>query len=364
MIRRKWKLVLVGVVALLIAMRIALPIFMLKKANLFLADYSKVFTAHIGDIDLSFFRMAYALQDIDIKWRKDNADVLFVADVDVSLAWRELIRGSILTDVEITDARMKFDPDVVPNIKAVVAENKKKSEEKSPEEKQEAKEKAETIQSTFFPLRVERIVLKDSSFEFSAEKNAPEVKRLIFDQMQMRISNVSPLQADTKTVATFQSRLQRNANVKGVAQSRVAKNSFDWDLDLEMRDFNLVQANPFLLETVPFTFTSGTLDMFAEVKSENNNLIGYVKPFINKGDILSRKENFKSTKHFLMEIATALGNVIMKRSDLKSVATKLDFSKPAGGEFKVDALGALSNAVEHRTDRPIAPSIEDEILLK
>lgn len=365
MIRRHWKMILLVVVVLLIAARIALPSVMLNQANKFLAGYSKVFDAHIGDLDLSFIRMAYSFQKIQVKLRKDDSEVLFVGDVDVSLAWRELLKGVILTDIEISDARVKASPALLPAFKEVQAENEAKLKSKTPDEKKIDKEEVETIKTKLFPLRIERLIVEDSMFELSPGKNSPEEKRLVLDQMQVRISNVTPLEKKTKTVATFESRLMRNAKIKGVAQSRISKESFDWDVDAEMRDFNLTQANPFLLELVPFTFTSGTLDLFAEAKSENGAIVGYVKPFLKKADILARKEKFKNSKQFLSEIVAAVGNVIIQRPKLKSVATKVDFNKAGpGADFKVDILGALANAIEHRVDQAIAPSVEDEIILK
>jgi len=365
MTRHKGKIIALAILTIFITLRAALPAYLLKEANKFLDGYSKVVTAQIGDIDLSFFRMAYRLEKIEVKLRKENREVLTVGSVDVSLAWRELLEFIILTDVEIRDARVMFSPDVMPALEAIQAENAERAATQTPSEREQERKEVETIKTKFFPLRIERIVLQDSMFEYSPTHNAPEEKRLIFDQTQVRMSNVTPLKENAKTVTTFSTRVQRNARLKGVAQARVSKDHFDWDVDTEMRDFNLVQANPFLLDLVPFTFTKGKLDVFAEAKSESGAIIGYVKPFLTDVDVIARKEKFKNTKHFLTEIIAAISNVIAQKPKLKSVATKVDFIKAGpGADFKIDTLGAVGNAIEHRLGRPIAPSVEDEIIFK
>lgn len=365
MIRRHWKVVALVAVLVLVAVRLALPLIMLKKSNEFLATYSQVFHAQIGDIDLSFIRMAYRFEQIEVKIRKDDSEILQVGSVDVSLAWRQLLKGLILSDIEISDARIKASPELKSAYESFEAENREKNQDKSPKERKEDPAKAESVQSKLFPLRIERIIVRDSSGEWSTTKDAPDANRLVLDQIQVRIGNVTPLKKEAKTVASFEARFQRNAQIKGVAQSRIAKNGMDWDVDAEMRDFELKYANRFLMDLVPFSFTRGKLDLFVEAKSENGALIGYVKPFLTGVDIIAREEDFESAKHFLAEIVVAIGHVLAQRPKLKSVATKVDFTKTAPeAEFKVDVLGALANTVEHRLDQAIAPSIEDEIRLK
>ncbi len=105
--------------------------------------------------------------------------------------------------------------------------------------------------------------------------------------------------------------------------------------------------------------------MFVEAKSEKGAIVGYVKPFLTNVDVIENKEQFRGAKHFLAEVGAALSNVILKKPKLKSLATKIDFKREGPqADFQVDALGAISNAVEHRLDQPIAPNIEDEVTLK
>ena len=361
----KLKIALGGLFALLIAARIALPAYMLKKTNDFLADYSKVFVAHIDDIDISFFRMAYRFEGISVKLRQDDFEPLSVGSVDVSLAWRELLRLRILTDIEVKDARVKINPKVSQALTAAADETAAKGEKPADNKKAGAAPEQETIQAKLFPLRIERVDVIDSYADYSPGVDTPAEKRFVMDQTQIRVSNINPNKAGGKTVASFQSRLMNNAKLKGVAQARRAPERTDWDIDAEVRDFRLVQANPFLLEALPFTFTEGNLDVFMEAKSEKGAVIGYIKPFFKNVDVIARKEKFQSVKHFFIEIGVALGNVILQKPKFKSLATKLDFTKAGpGAEFKIDTLGALSNAVEHRLDQPIAPNVEDEIVLK
>lgn len=352
--RRRWKIAGLTVLAVLIAIRIALPIVMQKQLNDFLGGYSQIWSAHIGDIDLSFIRMAYRMENIEAKLKKGDQRFVKVGAVDVSLAWRELLRGRILTDIDITAAEIDTAPNLIPALKQAKAEAEAKSK-KEPEEP--------SVKSKLFPIRIERIVVRDSSFEFAPEKNAPEAQRFRVTDIQSRVSNVSPLAKTTKTMATFQGTVMDSAKVKAVAEAKVSEKKVDWDVDMEMRHFNLAKANPFLKKMVPFTFTSGTLDMFSEAKMEDGVIVGYVKPFLRKVDVIKSDEHFANSTQAVAEIVSAIGNVILQRKSTKTLATKVDFTMK-DGKFSVDAPGALANAVEHALDDELAPSVEDEIKLK
>jgi hypothetical protein len=129
-----------------------------------------------------------------------------------------------------------------------------------------------------------------------------------------------------------------------------------------VRGFDLKQANPLVYQFVPLTFTSGTLDLFAEVKSQNGRLKGYVKPFIKKMHVVGNKKDFQGVKHFLVEVATAVGNAILRRSKDDSVAAKIEFYSD-GGKIKVKTEKAMATAVAHGFGQPLTESLEDLVLV-
>lgn len=351
-IRPGIKYTLLGILALLLAARMILPAVIKNAANDFLADYSKVFTARIGDVDLSFLRMAYRFENVEVQLREDKNPFFQVDGIDVSLAWRELFRGRVLTDIEVWGAKFHAANNLIPAMKRIAAENAGKADAEEV-----------TVKKKLFPYRVERLVLRDSNIDYAAEPGAPEDKRLRITELQTRLSNLNPADKTAKTLLTLQATLMDSAKVKAVGNAKFFGEKVDWDMDMEMRNFELAKVNPFTRNIIPFTFTAGTMDLFAEAKSEKNKLEGYVKPFLKKVDVVENRENFQGPKHFLFEIVGATANLILRRPKVKSMATKVNFAGE-GADIKVDIGSALANAVEHRIDEPINPAIEDQIQLK
>lgn len=351
-VRPAVKYTLLAVLAILLLARMILPAVLKKNINDFLANHSKVYTARIGDLDLSFLRMAYRFENAEVQLRNEKNPFFRVDGIDVSLAWRELFRGRVLTDIEVWGAKIAASPELVPALKKAAEENKT----------QAAAEEV-TVKKKLFPYRVERIVLRDSNISYANDADAPEDKRLRISEIQSRMSNINPAEKSAKTLITMSATVMDSAKVKGVANAIFFNDDVDWDMDLEMRQFELPKVNPFTRNIIPFTFTAGTLDLFAEAKSEKGKIQGYVKPFLKKVDVVENKEDFRGAKHFLIEVATATANLILRRPKVKSVATKVEFAGQ-GSDIKVDVGGALANAVEHGFDEPMSPTIEDEIHIK
>src|SRR6478735_2351439 len=96
--RRKLFWVLIAVVILLVAVRIALPYVALKYANKTLASMHGYY-GHVEDIDIALIRGAYQLNNIYIN-KVDSATqaqtaFFRVETIDLSVEWRALFHGSI-----------------------------------------------------------------------------------------------------------------------------------------------------------------------------------------------------------------------------------------------------------------------------
>lgn len=363
--KKKTKKVLVGVgvfaVAALIVARLILPGVVLKNINSYLDTHSKIYWAHMDDLDLAIWRMAYKFQGIQAKLRSNNKPFVTVKSVDVSLAWRELLRGRILADIVVEEAQLFTAPDLFTAMKQVGEEGK---EIEKPEEKRAEKNKGEpSLKEKLIPFRIDRVVIHDSKFEFAPKSNSPDEERFHFANVDARVSNITPKENE-KILGTFKGDLQKSSKLKGVVELRKNAGGMDWDFDAEARHFDLREANPMLRKMLPLTFTRGELDLFAEAKSEQGHIVGYIKPFFKNLDVVANAENFNGPKHFLIELGTAAGNLILRRSKQKTVATKIDFSKDPPGEFKIDTKGTLANAIEHGFDQEFAEGVEDEIKLR
>ncbi len=329
-------------------MRAALPAIAQPRINKFLAEFSPVYILHVEDFDISLIRMAYRFENVTGKLRLNEQEFLAIESVDVSVAWRELIEGKIHTDIEVSEMKLTGDPTVL---------TASTSKEAAPVED------AKQVKDNLFPLRVTRLVLRHSSIEIGDVVGLGEEKKLVLNEVEARVNNLTPEREMSQTFFTIQGAILGSAILKVTGKAEMNRKPRAWDMDIEMHDFNLVEANPILKRMVPFTFTSGKMDLFGEIKSENDEMVGYLKPFLHNADIIDSREHFKNGKQFLYEIGGALGNFLLQRDKEKTTATKINFKRKNG---KLDySLGeVLGSAIEHKTAKPFTPQIDDSLSIE
>ena len=104
--KRKFVIVVAGVVLLLVAGRIALPYIVEDYANEKLAALDS-YDGHVGDIDMHLWRGAYSIDDIVIVKTGAKRPVPFFSSrrVDLSVEWRSLLKGSVVAEAKFDGPR-------------------------------------------------------------------------------------------------------------------------------------------------------------------------------------------------------------------------------------------------------------------
>lgn len=343
---RGWKIV-VGIFIVLFAARVAAPPILLNQLNKKLANFSPIYKIHIGDLDLSLMRMAYRLERATISFRSNDHVFLKANAIDVGIAWSELLHGRILASVEANN--------VVADLTHELLEKTKSTKESS---KQDAKAAVETL----FPVKVSRVTLNDGAIQFGDFLGAPEDPRWRISTIQGSLANLMPGPKAPYTFFTLQGRIMESSTLKSAGRAKRDKDPVEWEVDAEIHDFDLKQSNELMRKYVPLTFTKGTLDLFAEAKSTDGHITGYVKPFFKEMFVIGNAKDFKNLKHFAVEIVAAIGNFILRREATQTVATEIDFYEE-NGKFKVDTGKALKKAIQHGFDRPLSKAVEEKVNL-
>ncbi len=338
------------VVIFVLMVRFFAPLIVLRELNKYLADFSPVYSGHVDSLGISFFRGAYQFRGFELRLKgsdQKNDRFVFGKVIDVSLAWREIFKGRVTTDIEVDRTEI------------ILTQNVMNAFAKAPKEiKKDTREAADKL----FPVRLERLDVKDSSFEFAELVSIPEASRWRITGIEGRASNVTPTEGAPLTFVTIKGALFGDAEIKVVAQVNQQIDPLAWDLDAELRNFGLSEANGWLKRKLPVTFTSGRLDLFAEARSLKGGMEGYVKPFFKNADVVANREAFVGLKHFGIEVSLATANLILRSSQEKTMATKIKFAYE-NGEFKLNSAQAVSEAFKNGFRDPLPEGIDDEISL-
>lgn len=346
-----------GFIVILLIVRATAPAILLKETNKILAKFSDVYHGHIEDFDIHILRGAYGLDGLRLRLKKNSSttkgghdlgpEFVFIKNLDVSIAWREILVGKFNTDIIVDEMKLM----ITNNLIDVIANNKKQSEKDS-----------KLVASKLFPIHIGRIDIRNSSFEFAELLSVPEASRWKMTEMNGRISNVTSTPETPLSLLSFRGKLFNSSEVKVAGNLNMVKTPAVWDFDLVLKDFNLPNANAWLKRKLPLTFTSGKLDLYSEVRYENNKIEGYAKPFLHKADIVATGESFTSLKHFAIEISTAAANLILRTARDKTLATKILFSYE-NNEFNINSKKAISEAIKNGFSEKIPEGVDDEISL-
>ncbi|MBC7741200.1 MAG: DUF748 domain-containing protein [Bdellovibrionaceae bacterium] len=341
--------ILIIFLLVLIVIRVALPAIMLPQINNYLKDFSAAYSMHIDDFGLSLLRGAYRFEGLTATARdpKVKDPFLTVGLIDVSISWREIFHGRILTDV------------VADNVKLILTQELLAAVDKASKEAK-AKELAEGKKAAgkFFPLEISRVDLRNSDFLYADVAALPPEMQLHVTGLEGRISNVTPLEKDPISIVIAKGSLLGSGTIKAVGELNLLQKPINWDMDIEVHDFELTKINPLLTRKGPLTFERGHLDVYAEVKSEAGKIEGYAKPFLKKATFIGDQGDFKSLKHLGLEIGAAAINALLKSRKDHTVASKILFSYDKGN-FEWNFGHAIRTAIAHGFEDKIEPGIEN-----
>ncbi len=331
------------IIAALIIFRILLPQILLHQANKFLSEFSPTYYLHMEDLDISIIRGAYSFEDVTGNLKGDDKRFLSIKTVDVSIAWREIFRGKIVTDIVTENVDFLFLKDM---------------SKLSP-----PKEEAKDVKDTLFPVKVETVDLRNARVVFEEYPALADESRLKIEKINGRITNLTPDEDDKYSNFNLGASIQGSSELVFIGTLNMTQTPTLWDVDVEMKDFDLSSLNGVLKRNLPLTFTKGKMDLFAEAQNDSSGKMkGYIKPFVRDIDVVANKEKFEGIKHFFFEIGTALANLILRDSKTKSVATYVDFTYDK--QFNVSTGQGIENAIANGFKEKLKPGIEDKYKMK
>lgn len=340
-IRLKW-VILSLVFFILVVVRAVAPPLILKELNSYLAEFSESYVAHIEDFDLSLWRGAYRFEQLTVRLKNKPQEPFALAKViDVSVAWRELLRGRILTDVVVNEASISID-----GLAAQPAQNK-------PEQ---SLNEASQAGSKLFPVETERVEFKNSRLEYKTMK-------IFVDQIEGRLSHVTATPEDPISLLILRGFFMGKAAVKIIGELNWVDKPTRWLFRSEVQRFDLTEGNSFYSQYVPLTFKKGMLDIYSEVKYENEKIAGYVKPFIQNAEIVGDTGDFKGLRHFGVEITVAFLNLFFRNGHDNTVATKVLFDYE-NKNFRWNLNETLATLFKNGYQEQLPRGIENQLNLK
>jgi hypothetical protein len=334
--------IMLAVVLVLLAVRIALPPVMVWYVNSLLEKQEGI-SGQVQDIDLALWRGGYVIKQIEINQLNDKGELpLFSAErIDIQLSWAALADGEIVST-------MAFHQPVI------MAQDRAGQEDIT----EDAVLDERTwigLANNLTPFSIDKLSIHDGKIEFKAIAK-DVLGELILSEVEGEIINLhNDAKSELLTEVDFSGMVARQTPF-------IIQGKFNPNVKLPMFDINMKMDRMPAAETAniikiyaPFDVEAGEFELATELASDAGRLNGYVKFGIYNLEIFSWKEDVvkdviegdENPLQIFVEGVSAMFATLLENSKQNLIATRIpvsgDFSEPDVSRLKALA-GLLRNA--------------------
>jgi len=339
---------LLAALAAALLVRALLPVAIQRYVNGVL-DRDETYEGRIGDVDVALLRGAYEIEDVEIRKRDGKVPVpLFAAPrVDLSIEWRALLDGAVVGEIAIDRPQLNLVSGPTPARRQGGA----------------GVDWRDTVED-LFPLRIDRLELRDGAVHFRAFHSEPEVD-VYLQHVHLVAENLTNSRdvSDDRVARLALRAVPMNA---GRLQARVALDPFaerpDFDFDGQVTGADLTQWNDFLRAYAGIDVERGGFSLYAELLARGDRFEGYLKPFLRDVDVLDVEEEVEEQGLLssLWEGLVGVTQEVFENQPQDRLATRI----PLSGTVEDPDVGfwaTLANVVRNAFVEGIAPQLEGSV---
>lgn len=339
----------IAVLVVLVAARIAMPFVVEDYVNGKLRNLDS-YEGHVGDIDIHLWRGAYSIDAIEIRKKGAARDVPFFETqrLNLSIEWRSLFRGSLVSEAVFQS----------PEVNLVQAKSDSGSQLGQEENWNRRLEE-------LFPFRFNTITVNDGTVRFLAPGIGTKdaiTARQVFGNVS-NLTNV--LDAGKRTFADFHVTAKMldgaPARIDGSVDAFAAQPTFD--VNMEVKQIQLPQANPWLREFIKADAESGTFELYLELASADGKFAGYAKPILQDVDLYRSGEEEENPLKRLWEGFLDFAANVLENPDADQVAARIPFT----GTIKdpeTNLFATIASVLRNAFVSAFARSLEGSITLR
>jgi hypothetical protein len=277
--------ILLVVVIVLVALRIALPFIVTRYVNNVLSDIPG-YRGQIDGVTIHLIRGAYQIDSLKMFKIDGNKEVPFIdiPVMDLSVEWGALVNGKVVGEIHFENPVLNF-----------IGEKKDKSGgESATEQSGEDVDWTRPIKK-LMPLQINHLTIKDGSIAFYDFSTDPHVD-LFLREVQLEAENLNNARDNTELLP---SRVHATARSIGNGmltmnmRINVLKELPDLDADIKFENVNMPALNDFFEAYARVDIEKGAFNLYSEVAVLNGKVTGYVKPLFNNLKVVDWDEEKK-----------------------------------------------------------------------
>jgi len=347
--RKKWKIILVSFVALLIIFRIFLPFIVLHYVNKKLAEL-KEYYGHVEDIDIELIRGAYVINDIKLvklgneQGLKDTIPFFRSPEIDLSVEWRAIFKGSIVGEIYVEEPVLNF----------------VKGKHKNEDAKADTADFRRLIKD-LMPLTVNHFEIANGQIHYIDQFSSPRVD-IALKELDVVAVNLSNVNDSTKLLPAHIDASGRayEGDFKLKVDLDALQKAPTFDMSAEITHMNLVLLNSFLQAYGNFDVKKGDFSVYTEFAGKDGGFGGYVKPVIKDLDVVQWNKEEGNFKQIIWETLIGSAAALLENKNKDQLATKVEiqgrFDKP-----DINLWRAISYVLRNAFVRALKPAIDNSI---
>jgi len=334
---RRTGIVLISVLVLVIAARVAAPFVIREVLNRKLANLPE-YRGSIDDVELSVLTSKFVVDGLRLDKRRGNPKLPFLRVERMVVDYRldALIHGEIVADVDVTEPVANLMPEAT-------QKRKPKDQIKKDEEGQAVTETVKTL----LPTKINHLHIHEGAVRFKDSTANPPVD-LKLTQINLYMANLSNRPVSTSALSTL-GRISARVQTSGQLRANVRMNVFapkpTFDLALELRGLDVRELKDFTRAYAKVDLEKGTAAFFTELRARNGEINGYFKPLLHDIQVLDTKGGDKHDPWYQKAwegTVEALKDVFENHEHHDQVATRA----PISGRFDQPGVGVLTTIVE------------------
>jgi hypothetical protein len=348
--------VLLGVIVLLVAIRAVLPVAVKYYANKTL-DELEGYSGHIDDVDLALIRGAYVIQGVRIVKTGGKVPVPFfsASEVDLSVQWKALLDGSIVSEIELHRPKVNF-------VTAAKDEAASKAKAETKQEQVEPASNWTDVVKDLVPFNINRFSVSDGEVHYRDFSSKPKVDIFVQDIVAEARNLTNSEDKGGSMVATFDGRARAmqsgKLNFKGSVDPYAKKPTFR--ASFRLNGLELQQLNPYLRAFVNVDVEKGTFSLDSELAAKDGRFEGYVKPFIDDLDVLRWEKEKESFPNKVWQAMVEATSELLQDQSKDRTAARVPFS----GTFddpKIGVWSAIGSVVKNAFVEALRRGLEGSI---
>lgn len=348
---RKGKItvVLVSIVALLVAARLALPYVVKDYVNRKLAALDS-YDGHVGDIDIHLWRGAYSIDGIEIvKTGASRPVPFFKADrVDFSVEWKSLRHGEMVSEAVFFG----------PELNLVQSESKRDSQLGGEENWNRRLEE-------LFPFRFNTVEVHGGTVRFLAPGISTK-DAITARQVEGRVSNLTNVIATGKeTFADFRitASVLKGAPARVVGSVDAFARQPTFDVNMEVKNVQLPEVNPWLREYIKADAEAGKFELYLEMAAADGKFKGYAKPILEDVDLYRSGEEEESALRRIWEGFLDFAAKVLENPEADQVAARIPFTGTIQNP-ETSLFATIASVLRNAFISAFARSLEGSISLR